>query len=75
MATASVENKVTFATVAAYLASTGLLAVLTAVQSDDRLIGFLPTGIAPFALALIPAAVTFVSGWAAKHSPRVSAVD
>lgn len=70
MAAAPVENKVTFAALAAYLASTGLLSVLTAVQSDDRLVGALPSGLAPFVLALIPAAITFVSGWVAKHSPR-----
>ncbi len=70
MASAPVEKKVTVASVAAYLASTGLLAVLTAAQSDDRLVGFLPGGLAPFVLALIPTALTFAAAWAAKHSPR-----
>ncbi|MFF1348518.1 holin [Streptomyces sp. NPDC058322] len=67
---APVEKKVTAASVAAYLASTGLLAILAAVQDNARLVGWLPDGAAPFVLALIPTAITFVSGWAAKHSPR-----
>lgn len=68
---APVEKKVTVASVAAYLGSTGLLAVLTAVQDNAGLVAGLPDGIEPFVLALIPTALTFVGGWAAKHSPRV----
>ncbi|MEU1008209.1 holin [Streptomyces sp. NPDC005890] len=67
---APVEKKVTAASVAAYLASTALLAVLAAVQNDARLVGWMPDALAPFVLALVPTAVTFVSGWAAKHTPR-----
>ncbi|MET8401380.1 holin [Streptomyces sp900116325] len=65
-----VEKKVTAASVGAYLASTGLLAILAAVQGDTRLVGFLPDAAAPFVLALVPTAITFVSGWVTKHSPR-----
>lgn len=68
---APVETKVTVASVAAYLASTGLLAILAAVQNDARLVSFMPDALAPFVLAVVPTAVTFVSGWAAKHTPRV----
>lgn len=71
--TASVEKKVTFATVAAYLGSTGLLAVLAAIQDNSGLVGGLPNGVEPFLLALVPTAITFVSGWVAKHSPRTGA--
>ncbi|RPK69172.1 hypothetical protein EES44_07730 [Streptomyces sp. ADI96-15] len=67
---APVEKKVTAASVAAYLASTGLLAILTAAQGDARLVEWMPDGLAPFVLALIPTAVTFVGGWVAKHTPR-----
>ncbi|MEU0369114.1 holin [Streptomyces sp. NPDC006283] len=67
---APVEKKVTVASVATYLGSTGLLAVLTAVQDNAGLVAGLPDGIEPFVLALIPTALTFVSGWAAKHTPR-----
>ncbi|MFI5808965.1 holin [Streptomyces sp. NPDC051561] len=69
---APVETKVTVSSVAAYLASTGLLAVLAAVQDDVRLVGFLPDGLAPFVLAIIPTAITFVGGWATKHTPRTT---
>jgi len=67
---APVEKKVTAATVATYLASTGLLAILAAAQGNAELVGFRPDGLAPFVLAVIPTAIAFVSGWAAKHSPR-----
>ncbi|MFF8290416.1 holin [Streptomyces sp. NPDC016309] len=67
---APVEKKVTAATTAAYLASTGLLAALTAVQDNAGLLGWLPNPLEPFALALVPAAITFVGGWAARHTPR-----
>jgi hypothetical protein len=67
---APVEKKVTAASVAAYLASTGLLAILAAVQNDARLVGWMPDALAPFVLALVPTALTFVSGWAARHTPR-----
>ncbi|MCX4666395.1 holin [Streptomyces sp. NBC_01381] len=68
--TASVEKKVTSATAGTYLGSTGLLAALEAVQDNSELVSWMPSGLAPFVLALVPAAVTFVSGWATKHSPR-----
>ncbi|WP_046501606.1 hypothetical protein [Streptomyces odonnellii] len=67
---APVEKKVTVASAAAFLGSTGLLAVLAAVQDNARLVEFLPDGLSPFVLALVPTAVTFVAGWKAKHTPR-----
>lgn len=67
---APVEKKVTVASVAAYLGSVGLLAVLTAIQGDAGLVAPLPDPTEPFVLALIPTALTFVGGWAAKHTPR-----
>ena len=67
---APVEKKVTAASAATYLASTGLLAILAAVQDNARLIGWMPDALAPFVLALVPTLVTFVSGWAARHTPR-----
>ncbi|MFJ1827368.1 holin [Streptomyces sp. NPDC088178] len=70
---APVEKKVTAASAGAYLASTGLLASLAAVQDDARLVGWMPDALAPFALALVPTAITFVGGWLAKHTPRNSA--
>lgn len=70
MATAPVEKKVKASTVAAYLGSTGLLAVLAAVQGDSRMVEWMPDWLSPFALGLVPGAITGVSGWAAKHTPR-----
>ncbi|MFD3483770.1 holin [Streptomyces sp. NPDC058665] len=70
MAAAPIEKKVTAAIAAAYVGSTGLLASLAAVQDDARLISSLPDGLTPFVLALIPAAITAIAGWKAKHTPR-----
>jgi hypothetical protein len=67
---APIEKKVTAASIAAYLASTGLLAVLTAIQDNAGLVGGLPDPLEPFVLALVPTAITFVGGWAARHTPR-----
>jgi hypothetical protein len=70
---APVEKKVTAATAGTYLGSTALLAALEATRDNAELVGWMPSGLTPFVLALVPAAITFVSGWAAKHSPRVGA--
>jgi hypothetical protein len=67
---APLEKKVTAATIAAYLGSTGLLAVLTAIQDNAGLLAGLPDPVEPFLLALVPTAITAVAGWAAKHTPR-----
>lgn len=75
MTTAPVEKKVTASAVAAYLASTGLLAILAAVQGDARLIDWMPDGVTPFVLALIPTGITFVSGYAARHTPRLGSTS
>ncbi|MET8818441.1 holin [Streptomyces rochei] len=70
---APVEKKVTAATAATFVGSTALLGALEAVRDNSELVGWLPPGLAPFVLALAPTAITFVSGWVAKHSPRTSA--
>lgn len=67
---APIETKVKAATLAAYLGSTALLAVLTAVQDQPELVSWLPAWLAPFLLAVIPAAVTAVAGYQARHTPR-----
>jgi hypothetical protein len=67
---APVEKKVKWATTAAYLASTGLLAILTAIQGDAGLVAPLPDPLEPFVLGLVPAALTFAAGWKAKHTPQ-----
>jgi hypothetical protein len=73
MATAPVETKVTAATAAAYVGSTALLGGLTAVQDHHELVGWMPGALTPFVLSLVPAAIAFVSGWMAKHTPRLTA--
>lgn len=65
-----VEKKVKWASVGAYLGSTGLLAILTAVQGDAGLVDPLPDPVEPFVLALIPTAIAFAAGWKAKHTPK-----
>ncbi|MDX2917283.1 holin [Streptomyces sp. NE06-03C] len=65
-----VERKVTWATAAAYLGSTGLLGVLAAVQDNARLLDPLPDALSPFVLAVVPTVVAFAAGWKADHSPR-----
>ncbi|MDX3360585.1 MULTISPECIES: holin [Streptomyces] len=50
--------------------SAGLLGALTAVEDHAELVGWMPGALAPFVLALVPTAITAVSGWAASHTPR-----
>lgn len=66
----AVEKKVTAATAGTFLGSTALLSVLEAARDNAELVGWMPSGLAPFVLALVPTAITFVSGWVAKHTPR-----
>lgn len=70
MPSAPVETKVKASTAGTYVASTALLAGLAAVQDDARLLEWMPDSVTPFVLGLVPAAITFVAGWKAKHSPR-----
>ncbi|WP_030024873.1 hypothetical protein [Streptomyces monomycini] len=71
MPNAPVEMKVSAASAGTYLGSTALLATLTALQDDGgRLLEWMPAGLTPFVLALVPTCVSFVAGWKAKHTPR-----
>lgn len=70
MASAPVEKKVKAATSATFVVSL-LVAVLNGVVADDSLLKPLPVWLQPIVIALVPTAVTFLSGWQAKHSPRV----
>lgn len=67
---ARVEDKVSAATAAAYLASTGLLGALAAVEDNARLLSWMPDAVSPFALAIVPTLLTFAAGWKTKHTPR-----
>ena len=55
---------------AAYVASSGLLGVLAAVEDNARLLEPLPDAVSPLVLALVPGLVTLAAGWKAKHTPR-----
>ncbi|WP_030569886.1 hypothetical protein [Streptomyces aureocirculatus] len=69
-ASAPIEKKVTASSVIAYLASLAGLAVLGAVTDDPSLISGMPDALEPFVLALVPAAASWIAGWAAPHTPR-----
>jgi len=66
---APVEAKVKAATSATFVVSL-LLAVLNSVVADDSLLQPLPSWLQAIVIAVGPAAVTFLSGWQANHSPR-----
>ncbi|GAA4999449.1 holin [Streptomyces siamensis] len=66
---APVEAKVKAATSATFVVSL-LLAVLNSVVADDSLLQPLPSWLQPVVIAVAPAAVTFLSGWQASHTPR-----
>lgn len=72
MTNAPVERKVTAASAAAYLGSTGLLGILAAVQDNARLLEWMPDTLSPLVLAVVPTLITFAAGWRAKHTPRTS---
>ncbi len=67
---APVEAKVKAATSATFVVSL-VIAVLNGVVADDSLLKPLPAWLQPVVIALVPTAVTFLSSWQAKHSPRV----
>jgi len=69
---APVEAKVKSATTVTFLVSL-TIAVLNAVAADDSLLGPLPSWLQAPVISVTPALLTFLAGWQAKHSPRVTA--
>ncbi|WP_020118800.1 hypothetical protein [Streptomyces canus] len=69
MASAPVEAKVKAATSATFVVSL-VIAVLNGVVADDSLLKPLPSWLQPVIIAIVPAAITFLSGWNASHTPR-----
>jgi hypothetical protein len=69
---APVESKVKWGALAAYLGGVAALAVVNAVTGNDNqlLIAALPDVIEPFILPAIPAALSAIGGFFAKHTPR-----
>ncbi|NUQ99542.1 MAG: holin [Streptomyces sp.] len=74
MANAPVEAKVKSATAATFVVSL-VIAVLNGVVADDSLMQPLPGWLQPIIIAMAPPLVTFLSGWSAQHSPRVTKPD
>lgn len=66
---APVESKVKWASVAAFVAGV-LVAVLNTVQDNPGLIAALPKWAQALIIAIAPALVTFLSGYAAPHTSR-----
>jgi hypothetical protein len=67
--TAPVEAKVKAASTAAFLVGL-LIAVLNAIVADNSLLGPLPSWLQAPVLALVPAALTWLAGYQARHTPR-----
>lgn len=67
--TGPIEKKVSMATLGAF-ASSAVVATLNAWVGDNSLMGSLPGWLQTIAIGLGPTAVTFVSGYYAKHTPR-----
>lgn len=64
-----VELKVMAMTVAVAVVS-GAVELLNQVQADHTLLGPTPAWAQGVIVVAVPTAVTFLSGWAAKHTPR-----
>lgn len=71
---APVETKVKAATAASFLVSLAI-AFFSQLSGDVSFILFLPAWSHSIIVAAISAAVTFLSGWQAEHSPRSSLED
>lgn len=67
-----IETKVKAAAIASYLGGVVILALVNAFTGNDNqlLLDTLPDAIEPFVLPVVPAVVTAIAGWAAKHTPR-----
>jgi hypothetical protein len=66
---APIEHKVKVSTAGAYIAGVVGLAVVSSL-TPANVIPFLPAWASALVAPLLPAAVTFASGWIAKHTPR-----
>jgi VIT1/CCC1 family predicted Fe2+/Mn2+ transporter len=70
MPNAPVEKKVKAATTATFLVSL-VIAVLNSIAADSTLLDPLPAWLQAIVIALVPTGLTFLSGWQAKHTPRI----
>lgn len=66
---APIEAKVTAATTATFAVSV-LIAVLNMTVADSSLLGPLPPWAQAVVIDTVPAILTFLAGWQARHTPR-----
>ncbi|MFE2936654.1 holin [Streptomyces sp. NPDC059278] len=66
---APVEAKVKAASAATFLVGIAI-AVLNAITADSSLLGPLPSWVQAPLLALVPAALAWLAGYQARHTPR-----
>lgn len=64
-----IELKVISMTIAATAAGGGA-AILNDLQADHSLLGSTPSWLQALILTAAPPAVTFLTGWATRHTPR-----
>ncbi|WP_031095464.1 hypothetical protein [Streptomyces sp. NRRL S-15] len=72
--TAPIEAKVKAASTATFLAGL-VIAVLNAIVADNSLLGPLPVWLQAPLLALVPAGLTWLAGYQARHTPRDATRD
>lgn len=70
-----VEKKVTWSALGAYVAGVVVLAVLQLVGADPTLISGMPDWLEAVLVPMIPAVVSFVGGYVARHTPRPDLED
>lgn len=68
--TGPVEGKVKWSTAGAYVASAAGLFVAELVADQPVLVTPMPDWLEPIVLSLLPAAVAFLAGLKARHTPR-----
>lgn len=70
--TSKVESKVWWATAGTYLGGVAVMAIVNAVTSNDNelLLAAMPDALEQFVMPSVPAVVSFIAGWVAKHTPR-----
>lgn len=69
---APIEAKVKAATAGSFVVSL-LIAVLNAVSTDHGILGSLPQWLQGVVIAVVPTLVTFLAGFQAPHTSRVTA--
>lgn len=64
-----VETKVKAATASTFVISL-VLAVLNDLNGDAQLLAPLPDWLQVIVIAVVPAGITYLTGWQARHTPR-----